>query len=263
MKGLIGTPLSIALRLFNMAEKTFRDTVATLVNEILQDNIRMSMPAIIVSVDEYESAQSIDVKPLVNNLYKDNIAVEYPVIYGVPVVLLGGGGALISVPLKVGDTVKLEFSRDSLQEFLGSSGETEVTPADFRRYSLTDAIATPMLPTRSNTLNPNPTDVEIKFLDDAGGELSSIKMKPDGDLTVDTKKDLIATVGGECNINVTGDCNINSSGECNIDASQVNLGSGGNKIARLGDQVKVTVIGGSSSGVHTGSITAAGNNTST
>ena len=73
--------------------------------------------------------------------------------------------------------------------------------------------------------------------------------------------DKSVTVDGEMNITVTGDCNLTAS-NVNIDAATTNLGVGGNKIARLGDAVQVTVVGGSSAGVHSGTITSAGVNTS-
>lgn len=48
----------------------------------------------------------------------------------------------------------------------------------------------------------------------------------------------------------------------NMKSNLINLGVGGNRIARLGDEVTVTIIGGSSSGQHKGTITKAGLNTS-
>lgn len=255
-----------------MTQKTFRDTVVRILEEYLQDNIRCSMPAKVVSVKDYERYQCIDVKPLVNNLYKDNMSVQYPVIFSVPVVLLGGGNALVSVPIAVGDTVKLEFSRDSLQEFLDSEGKNPVTPSTFRRYALTDAIATPALPTRSKTLNPNPTDLEIKLLDSSGEVNGSIRITPDGDLIVDVKNNTNVTVGGDANLTIDGAANVVINGDCNltastvnVDASQTNLGTGGQQIARLGDQVTVQVIGVQPGGATieaTGTITEGGTNTS-
>jgi len=49
----------------------------------------------------------------------------------------------------------------------------------------------------------------------------------------------------------------------NIDASTTNIGVGGAAIARVGDSVQVTVVGGSSAGTHNGTITSGGGNTST
>lgn len=49
----------------------------------------------------------------------------------------------------------------------------------------------------------------------------------------------------------------------NIKSPLTNLGEGGEKIARLGDEVLVEVTGGSSAGFYTGTITSSGVNTST
>jgi len=67
---------------------------------------------------------------------------------------------------------------------------------------------------------------------------SYIKFKEDGKIEIESKEDI----------------NIIVNGNVNIDATKINLGIGGAKIARLGDQV--TVDG------STGTITSAGENTS-
>lgn len=63
---------------------------------------------------------------------------------------------------------------------------------------------------------------------------------------------------GNITITVNGDCNIVAN-TANINATKTNLGIGGNKIARLGDEVTVTVP---THGSCTGTITSSGINTS-
>ena len=77
--------------------------------------------------------------------------------------------------------------------------------------------------------------------------------------TVDGNETL--TVGGAVNITVTGDCDLKAA-NVSIDAATTNLGVGGAPIARVGDAVTVNVIGGSSAGPHSGTITGGGVNTS-
>lgn len=79
---------------------------------------------------------------------------------------------------------------------------------------------------------------------------SKIKFDKNGKIAIESKSNL--------EISVTGDVNLTVSGNVNIDASQVNLGSGGNEIARKGDNIVVNV-GGSD---YTGTITTGGTNTS-
>lgn len=74
---------------------------------------------------------------------------------------------------------------------------------------------------------------------------SKIHFKNSGNIAIETAAD----------VDVSAD-------NVNIDASTTNLGVGGNAIARVGDSVQVTVVGGSSSGTHTGVITSGGANTS-
>ncbi len=66
---------------------------------------------------------------------------------------------------------------------------------------------------------------------------------------------------GDVDVETQTDVNINAN-NVNIDAAVTNLGVGGAAIARAGDVVEVTVVGGSSAGTHSGTITAGGVNTS-
>ena len=182
-----------------MTDKTFEDTVNNMVKEFVYSNINLTMPARVVNVSQYQSKQQIDVQPLVNDFDDDNEAIQLPVIYAVTVCLTEGGGALISVPIKVGDKVKLEFSKQGLDTYLESNGTSPLTPSDKRKFAITDCFATAGCPTVSTTLRPNPTDVEIKF---AG---SSWKMKPTGSVTLDVATDYNVTVGGNTTITSTGD----------------------------------------------------------
>lgn len=72
-----------------------------------------------------------------------------------------------------------------------------------------------------------------------------VKFDKDGNIEIIGK--------GKINVTTTGDIDFKCD-NFNIDATQVNLGEGGNKIARLGDEVTV--------GTDTGTITSSGNNTS-
>lgn len=81
-----------------------------------------------------------------------------------------------------------------------------------------------------------------------------IKFNENGSITIDSKSKIEITSAGELNINVTGAVKLTASGSVDIDSPQVNLGVGGQKIARLGDQVTV--------GANIGTITSAGTNTS-
>ncbi len=69
---------------------------------------------------------------------------------------------------------------------------------------------------------------------------SFIKIDADGNIIINASKDVNVIVNGT-----------------------VNLGEGGKNIARLDDDIEVTITSGSSAGTYSGKITSAGNNTST
>ena len=82
-----------------------------------------------------------------------------------------------------------------------------------------------------------------------------------GEKTITVDQDFNLTVGGAINITATGNTTVTSP-QVDVIADLTNLGAGGQPIARLGDQVQVTVTGGSSAGTYTGTITGSGVNTS-
>jgi hypothetical protein len=182
-----------------MTEKTFSDEVLRHIKEYVYSNINLSVPAIVTNVSEYSTKQLIDVQPLINYFDEDDEAIEFPIIPSVLVCLEEAGGALISLPVKVGDRVKLDFSKQSLDGYLSSAGNAPLTPEDKRKFALTDCFARLGCPTISTNLKPNPTDVEIKFAN------SSWKMKPDGSVSLDVATDYNVTVGGNTSITSTGD----------------------------------------------------------
>jgi len=77
-----------------------------------------------------------------------------------------------------------------------------------------------------------------------------------------TSTQINVTASDSVNITTSTTVNVLAAASVNIDTPITNLGVGGEKIARLGDSVKVTVTGGSSAGDHSGIITSAGINTS-
>lgn len=72
-----------------------------------------------------------------------------------------------------------------------------------------------------------------------------VKFDKDGNIEIIGKEKITINTSGNIDLKCE---------NCNVDANQVNLGVGGAKIARLGDQVQI--------GSDTGTIISAGNNTS-
>lgn len=88
------------------------------------------------------------------------------------------------------------------------------------------------------------------------------------DISINSMNNFNVTAAGICNITITGNANIQCANaeitaeNVNIHASATNLGDGGKPIARVDDQIEVTITGGSSAGTYTGKIISGGTNTS-
>lgn len=167
-------------------EFQIKDEVSYLINS--------SFPAEVVSVKKLGTKQFVDIKPLIYVKHPDG-TLDTPFIYDVPVVFMGGGGALFSVPLEAGDTVLAVVSQRCIANWLLGDG-SRVEEAGGDQFDLNDCMAIPGLFTASSNLRPNTTDVEIKFKGmsfrlEGGGEAvldnsegASFKMKTDGSFDI-------------------------------------------------------------------------------
>lgn len=100
--------------------------------------------------------------------------VRVPVCW--PVGDVHGARALISVPLKAGDAIKLSFSARALENWLaGDNGP----PDDPRQFDLSDAFASPLL--RPGTMAADTQNVSIQY------GPGTLKLSPAGDLTFQVK----------------------------------------------------------------------------
>lgn len=100
--------------------------------------------------------------------------VRVPVCW--PVGDVNGAQALISVPLKPGDAIKLSFSARALENWLaGDNGP----PDDPRQFDLSDAFASPLV--RPGTMAADTENVSIQY---GPGRL---KLSPAGELTFEVK----------------------------------------------------------------------------
>jgi len=189
-----------------MAGESELDFIQSVVEARIRSGVYTMLPAKITKITSFENTQTVDVQPLIGRLWQDGFYQVPQEIENVPVVFPSAGGGMLSFPVAVGDGVSLLFSMRDIDNWSNSDGSKQQSPKTARYHALTDAIAIAGLYTKSSNLSPNPTDVELKF---AG---SSVKMKPDGDVTADVVKDLTATVAGDVTWNIIGNMNINSVG---------------------------------------------------
>lgn len=115
------------------------DIIERAVQEGLYD-ANFCCPAVVTNYDA--SKRKARVKPQVNRTYNGE-PLEMPEIDSVPVIFPSGGGATLSMPLKVGDTVLVVFSDRSIEEW--SQNGILSTPKDRRSHAVSDAFCIPGL----------------------------------------------------------------------------------------------------------------------
>ena len=136
-----------------------------------------SLPAKIINVNSYQSFQTVDVKPMVGCIDTDGVEIVPQVIYNIPVIMMGGNGALISIPLAADDTVLLIFTMRDISRWKKGDGSYTV-PDSSRLHDINDAIAIPGLFPKNKSPNPDPQDLVVKFNE------SEIRIKANGDISV-------------------------------------------------------------------------------
>lgn len=122
-----------------------KDKSLTQVLERLTNSIKTSIHCVkigeIVSFDKLEQTASVKVLHVIDNnynLYLDK-EIEYPVLQKVPVVILQGGGANITFPIKTGDQCLLLFCDYMIDSWWITGGaKPSIVP---RKHDISDPIA--------------------------------------------------------------------------------------------------------------------------
>lgn len=203
------------------------------IEKYFRSNLFTSITARIVSVENYEQDCMVDVQPCIADIWpEDNAVMVFPVILNVPVILPSGGGAVISVPLKVGDFVQLEFSMKNMENWLEGDTEDFSVPQDSRTFHIKDAVAKPCIYQRTDNPNPNPNDLELRF------QNTVVRHTEDGNYTISTDGDVVIEKATNIYITNSGNTVINTSGstEVNVDGN-VDVNSGGNAKVSSGGTV--------------------------
>ncbi|ALT58352.1 hypothetical protein phiMK_102 [Pseudomonas phage phiMK] len=154
-----------------------------------------AIPCVVLRVLDDFRRLSVDVRPVVNDLYKDGTSEEQPEILSVPVIMPGTANTLISFPLNVGDTVLCVFSQRTIDVFKGSATGQPHTPNDLRKFNMADAIAIPGLFTFPRSMNdpsrhswPHDTkDLTIAHNLMTGQE-AEVRIKANGDILINSRK---------------------------------------------------------------------------
>lgn len=136
-------------------------------NEALSNNIRVCMPAIVVSFNA--AKQTISAQPAIREKRIDTATgaadwVTLPVLEDVPVQYPKGGGCGFTFPLAPGDEVMLVFADLCIDSWFTFGGIQNWN--DRRRHNLSDAFAIPGVSSQPNVIEGfNSTAAEIRTLD--------------------------------------------------------------------------------------------------
>lgn len=151
----------------------------------MSDEIHTCLPGKIIAWD----GERATVQPALPKKLANGTSLNAPSIVSVPVCFPVGdnGHALISVPLKAGDAVMLNFSERSLENWLSGS---DTAPDDPRRYDLSDCFATPAV--RPMVGKADTDNLSLMY---NGG---SIKIAPSGAITLTAGQ---ITINGATTIN--------------------------------------------------------------
>lgn len=157
---------------------------AEIINDLMQkisNSIRVAMPGIIESYDF--KTQKADIKIDMQELYRNETSLDYPVLSGVPVIFPRCGGASITMPISRGDTCLVMFlDRDSTSWLLGGKN---AKPKSMRSHHLSDGVAIMGLsPFTKASKAINNTDLLITY------DGSQIVLKPKGNIDIHSAKEV-------------------------------------------------------------------------
>lgn len=180
---------------------TMTEVIENIVNRSLLD-LHTAMPGIIQSYDPDKKTASV--RPAIKRQFKDaRPDQELNIITDVPIAFLQTNTFIFTIPLKKGDEVLLIFSERSLDKWL-NSGKLDsriVNPEDPRKFSLSDAIAIPILKPIETGKKADPDNV---FIEHYGNTLT---ISPKGNFTYTNE------AGGRLNLDETGRYSIGNKNE--------------------------------------------------
>jgi hypothetical protein len=161
-----------------MAYVTTADVVRAGMSAGLRD-VHTAMPGIVRRWNP--EARTVDVEPVPRevllNSKGERVETPYPIIPGVPLATLRGGGYVVAFPVAVGDAVWLQFSEASFAEWR-VTGQLQ-DQLDTQRHPLSYPIAIPMLETDVKPLASG-TVAENALVIGLDGETNQIQISPDG-----------------------------------------------------------------------------------
>lgn len=164
-------------RPIDLASMSVSELIQKSLTDFTREDLYIGIPVVITSTKDYETKQTVDVTPLINDEYRDDVIINAPTLRSIFVKIPNGGGFSIKLPIAVGDLATLHYCHRNITTFLDGTGAAVDTPIDMVA-DIKDCYVTHGFGTRSTNQNPSKTDLIIS------GPKTTITIKPDG--TVET-----------------------------------------------------------------------------
>ncbi len=179
-----------------------------------QSKIWTSAPGRVVSVDLAKQTMSVQLttKSFVKGEDGKQKAVDIPVLQDVPFQWPGGGGMVMTFPVKAGDEVLVNFTARSPDSWQQSGSDS--VPTDAGMHSLSNGFATLGFRSQPNAAKiTNPSDAGAEMRSEDGN--TKISMSAAGGVGVSTDKSVsisaatgVSISGGAGNVSISGTINV-------------------------------------------------------
>lgn len=187
-----------------MGAESVRESFGKRFNQLKRETIFIGMPALVTSIEDYETYQCVNVLPIFNDIYPkhNDTILESQVLKKVFVLLPTAGNWSIKFPVSVGDKVTLNWSHKDLGTWLDSDGDDTIDQSILEDAGLEDCWVELAGGTRKNHQNPSKDNFIIE------GPETTITITPEGNVTMVTSGTTSLTSSGHT---INADTQINGS----------------------------------------------------
>lgn len=139
------------------------DESSRIAAESAQTDVWTSMPGIIVSHERDKNTVTVQPALKLKRIKSDGTAewIQIPELADVPIMYPGGGGATMTLPMKKGDEVLLNFSARNIDKWHQQGGVQEQN-VPFRMHDMSDGFAVPGFrsqPRKLSNVNENAAEI--------------------------------------------------------------------------------------------------------
>jgi len=189
---------------FENGIKSLQETIDDRIQEFLEEDLLIAIPAVVVGVGDYTTLQCVDVQPVFTKKLKDGREIKAPVIQKVFVKNIKAGYFSITFPIAVGDLVTLHYSHVEISRWLDTDGGTLVQDT-FSTPSERDCWVEHGFGTRENNQSPNQRNLEIISLntDVIPATFTALTLDPSGTVSI-ASTNVVNVQATEVNVTASG-----------------------------------------------------------